>query len=482
MKKSIFSKIFLMNIAIVMVGVLILAVLEYTLISKYIYRERLDTLKDNANAIASFIDSGSSFERLENFLYGFSRSTNKNILIIDKKCRILLASTDSDIYNGAAEYVDLKYCSDVLSNKEHIEEGTLGNIYKTEMFTLQIPIINNANRQVVGAVFISTAAPEMLRMQFQISRIMGLCLLLVVFVSFVFSFALSRGISEPIKRIGSTAKKFAKGDFSSRVEIDEKGYNIMEVSELAETFNDMAYDLEQADNIRNNFISDVSHELRTPMTTIAGFVDGILDETIPPEKQRDYLVIVKDEISRLSGLVNSFLDITRLKNGKLSLEMVDFDINEVIRRTLINFESRIDGKNINVDVEFENESCYVKADVDSIKRVLTNLLDNAIKFTDEGGRIAVKVYGRQQEVCVSVYNTGCGIAGNELKFIFERFYKVDRSRSVNREGTGIGLYIVKDILNQHGKDIRVKSSEGEYAEFTFTLDKGKRPNSEHNTL
>ena len=153
--------------------------------------------------------------------------------------------------------------------------------------------------------------------------------------------------------------------------------------------------------------------------------------------------------------------------------MTVFDINEVIRRILINFENRIASKNINVNIEFETEVCLVKADNDSIKRVLTNLLDNAIKFTDENGEISIKVYTHQQEVFVSIRNTGCGIAESELKFIFDRFYKVDRSRAINREGTGIGLYIVRDILNQHGKDIKVTSREGEFAEFTFSLDKGK---------
>ena len=473
MKRSIFSRIFLINITIVLVGIIMFAGLEYALLSKYVYREKVDTLKDNANAIASVINNGMTVDRLENFLYGFSRSTNKNILIIDKSCRIILASADSEVYDKNAGYVDKKYCREVLENKEHTVEGTLGDVYKTAMFTLQIPVVSSDGSDVSGAIFISTEAPEMMKMKMEIMRILALSMLLVVLIAFLLSFAVSRRISKPIKSIGNAAKEFAKGDFSSRVIFKKNGDNITEITELADTFNDMAFELEQSDNIKNNFISDVSHELRTPMTTIAGFVDGILDDTIPPEKQKDYLMIVKEETARLSGLVNSFLDMTRLKTGKLSLEMTDFDINETIRRILINFENKINDKNISVEVELEKESCYVRADRDSIKRVVTNLLDNAIKFTNEGGKIIVKVYGKQQEVCVSIYNTGCGIAESELKFIFERFYKVDKSRSINREGTGIGLYIVKDILNQHGKDIKVNSREGEFAEFVFTLDKGK---------
>ncbi len=473
MKRSIFSRIFSLNLVVLLISVFSFAALEYTLLSQYIYRERIDTLKDNARAIAGFIEGTSSVENLENFLYGFSRSTQKSILIIDSNCRIVMASADKDVYNKNTVFIDPKYCRDVLNNKETTLKGSLGGVYKYDMFTLQIPIVNGQSDTAIGAIFISTTVPETLRMQMQIIRIILVSVPLVIIVTFIFSYFTSRKLSKPIKSIGKAATEFAHGDFGARVETGKKGYNITEIQELATTFNDMAFSLEQSDNIRNNFISNVSHELRTPMTTISGFIDGILDDTIPPEKQKDYLAIVKDEVSRLSNLVNSFLDIARLKNGNLSLEMTVFDINEVIRRILINFEAKIAAKGINVNIEFETQNCSVRADCDSIKRVLTNLLDNAIKFTNDGGDISIRVYSHRQEVSVAVRNTGCGIAENELKFIFDRFYKVDRSRSVNREGTGIGLYIVKDILKQHGKSIKVTSRENEFAEFEFSLDKAK---------
>ena len=271
----------------------------------------------------------------------------------------------------------------------------------------------------------------------------------------------------------NAVKKFAKGDFSSRVENGKDEHNITEIGELTDSFNDMAFHLEKAEDIRNNFISDVSHELRTPMTSIGGFVDGILDGTIPEERHIEYLTIVKSEISRLSSLVNSFLDVTRKADGIQKLEMSDFDINEVIRRTLFNFESRICEKQIFVDVIFETDGCPVRADKDAITRVMTNLIENAIKFTNDRGTLRISTAVRQQEVSVLVYNTGCGISEDDRKMIFERFYKADKSRSVNCEGTGIGLYIVKEILNRHGKNISVRSNEGEFAEFVFTLDKGK---------
>ncbi len=473
MKRTVFSKIFLNNIIIIMVGMIILTVSGYLLISGAVYHAHVETLKDNARSISGFIRNGVPPERLENFIYGFSHSAKKNILIIDNKGKIIMESTIDDTYNDNVKYVDEKYCESVFSGHEHVERGTLGNVYKADMFTLQLPVVERFSSKVVGAIFISAPAPEMRQMQGQLFKTMSMALVAVLFISLILSYALSKRISNPIKSVVTAVKQFAKGDFSSRVEDDENKTNITEIKELTDAFNNMAFHLEKAEDIRNNFISDVSHELRTPMTSIGGFVDGILDGTIPEEQHKEYLAIVKSEVSRLSSLVNSFLDVTRNAEGRQKLEISNFDINEVIRKTLFNFESRICEKRIFVDLVFETDYCFVKADCDAITRVMTNLIENAIKFTDDEGKLRISTVVRQQEVFVSVYNTGCGISADDKKLIFERFYKVDKSRSVNREGTGIGLYIVREIINRHGKSISVKSTEGEYAEFVFSLDKGK---------
>lgn len=472
MKKTVFSRIFFINIVVIIISMLALAVSGYFLISHHVYKERVDTLKDNANAISGFINSGVPPERLENFLYGFSRSSNKSILIIDKTGKILMASAVEENFNPNVKYIDQKYYQDVLSGREHIDKGTLGGVYTSEMFTLQLPVVAKPE-DVVGAIFISANAPEMFHLQLGLYRTMGIAIIAVLLLSFALSFALSKNISKPIKAIGAAAKSFAKGDFSSRVKIHKNSYNITEIRELTNSFNDMAFSMEKADDIKNNFISDVSHELRTPMTTIGGFVDGILDGTIPEERHAEYLTIVRDEISRLSSLVNSFLDVTRAETLNKTLDFTVFDINETIRRSLISFENQISSKRINVSVAFETDVCMVRADIDGIRQVLTNLMENAVKFTPDDGTIKITVSTRQQEVFVSIYNTGCGISQDDQKLIFERFYKADKSRSINRQGTGIGLYIVKDIINRHGKDITIKSTEGEYAEFTFNLERGK---------
>ncbi len=472
MKRTIFSKVFLNNIIIITVTFLVLTVLGGVFVNEAVEKERDMVVENNARSIESFMRNNIPSEQLKHFLHGVSQSTENNILIVDQEGKIMMASVNDRTYNHEAGYVPLEVCKAVFEGKKDKVQGTLGGVYKTKMVTYQFPFVNFRTNEVTAAIFVSVPVSIVRESQQGILRVVCMIVVLVVVLSFALSYALSRQISKPIREISASVKKFAKGDFSERVGFS-KNYKIREVQELAGTFNGMAFHMEKAEELRNTFISDVSHELRTPMTTISGFVDGILDGTIPPEKQDEYLAIVKDEVLRLSGLVNSFLEVARSEKDNRTLEISDFDFNEVVRRTVLNLESRIIEKEIYVDIVFETDPCFVKADKNLIKSVLTNLLENAIKFTERQGKICISEKIRQHEVVVSVYNTGCGIAAEDKEFIFERFYKGDKSRSINKDGTGIGLYIVRDVLERHGKTISVNSVEGEYAEFVFALEKGK---------
>ncbi len=472
-KRTVFFKVFGVSTLTVFLGIMLLMILQYTLVTSYISSEREKMLRDSAKSLANIINTEASSENLKLILSSYATTNNYDILIVDKTGFIIMKVGVGNIADNDERYVRSDYIKDVKNGEENIIKGTMGGLFSQSMYTFQIPIADVHSKSVAGAIFLSSPMPEETRMNTEILKISLSCMILVIILSFTLSYTLSKRISRPIKRIGQSVKKFATGEFSERVKLEENDYTIKEISELTETFNNMASDLERFEDIRMNFISDVSHELRTPMTTIGGFIDGILDETIPEEKRSDYLKIVQSEVRRLTRLVNSFLDITRMKTDKIDIDPVNFEINEVIRLTLISLEKKIDSKNIQVQVEFCSEVCYVKADSDSIKRVITNLIDNAIKFTDYGGKIVISVTTKLSEVFISIYNTGCGIPKEEQKFIFERFYKVDKSRSLNKEGTGIGLYIVKSIIAAHGKDIKLESREGEYAKFTFSLDKGK---------
>ena len=216
-------------------------------------------------------------------------------------------------------------------------------------------------------------------------------------------------------------------------------------------------------------MADVSHELRTPMTTISGFIDGMLDGTIPPEMQKKYLQIVSDEVKRLSRLVSSLLDVAKIQAGQMTYVMHNFDILETAGKNAFTFKDRVDQKNITLTVDMPQEPVYVKGDEDAIYRVIYNLMDNALKFTPEGGEITLGVSKKDGKAVVYVKNTGQGVSKKDAGHIFERFYKTDKSRGENKKGVGIGLYLVKSIVNAHGEDIYLTSKEGEFAQFAFTL-------------
>ncbi len=469
---TIFSRILIFNIICVSACIIILGSLQIVLVNGYMSRQSEEALTKNADSIVSLIQNNISRDNLSNILRGFSKSSNSHIMIIDNKGSLLINTHDSGFVQKAPAFLPTENCKSVLDGNRNSVIGTMGGIFNETMFTLQVPITASGG-STAGAVMISIPIPEYQRMNNALFRILMGSILAVILISILLSYILAIRLSKPLKNISNSAKEFAKGNLSARVGDIAVKSDVIEIADLAGNFNEMAFELEKVEEIRNSFISDVSHELRTPMTTISGFVYGMIDDTIPQEKQKEYLKIVYNETTRLSRLVNTFLDISKMQTGRLELHKTNFDINEAIRLTVIGLESRINEKNIKVTLNFESDSCFVYADSDSIKRVITNLLDNAVKFTDEYGEIQVAVNHKMQEVFVSVKNTGCGIPEEQQPLIFERLYKVDKSRSMNREGSGIGLYLVKNIIRSHGKNITVNSVEGEYAEFVFSLEKGK---------
>ena len=473
--KTIFSRVLFTNLATVLIGIIILASLEMVLMNNFISRQSENTLSKNAESIVSLINNGISQENLESVLTGFSRSSSSHIIIIGSDGNVLVNTTDSGYWSDRSSSIPIDDLREVLSGRRNSVMGTMNGIFNETMFTLEVPIFNNSRDTVFGAVLISTPIPQRRSTLYEMFKILLFSALVVIIVSFILSYMLSKILANPIKRVSNRVREFAGGDMKARVEIDRFDENVDELTELADSFNNMADTIERSEDVRMSFISDVSHELRTPMTTIGGFIDGILDGTIPPEKQQPYLKIVRDEVTRLSRLVNTFLDITRMQSDKFNLTITDFDINEAIRLIIIGLGHKIDKKNLEVNLIFDRDVSYVKADADKIKMVLTNLIDNAIKFTYDKGTITIETHPKGGEVQISVHNTGVGIPAEQQKIIFERLYKVDKSRAINKEGTGIGLYIVQSMLAAHGKDIRVDSVEGEYAKFTFSLDRGKVP-------
>ena len=295
--------------------------------------------------------------------------------------------------------------------------------------------------------------------------------IVVLLVSFIIIYVMVYRMVRPLREMAQATRSFAEGDFSIRVKVRGKD----EVAQLAAALNNMAVSLSATDNMSRSFIANVSHELKTPMTTISGFVDGILDGTIPPERQEHYLRIVSDEVRRLSRLVKSMLELSRIDNGTVTLKPVNFDLTDAVCNALLSFEQRIEDKRITVEGLPDCDRVPVTADYDLLGQVVYNLLDNAVKFVNEGGVLTVRTYRENGKVWCAIRNSGAGLSAEEMPRVFERFYKTDRSRSLDKTGVGLGLYIVKTVITLHKGEIYVRSVEGEYCEFLFWLpDEGNR--------
>ncbi len=280
-------------------------------------------------------------------------------------------------------------------------------------------------------------------------------------------FYATKRLTSPLQDISRAAEQFGSGDFSARVVVEGDD----EIANVGTAFNNMADSLSKFEAQRRNFVASVSHDLRTPMTTIGGYIDGILDGTIPHAQQAHYLEIVSDEVKRLSRLTTSLLDLTRMEEGKLIASIVNYNAWDVLLSVMCSAERRFAEKNINIP-DLDVCSRFVLCDSDMLYQVLYNLVDNAIKFTPDSGTITVGIEADSAKTYIRVRNTGDGIPLGELQSIFDRFYKADKSRGLDKTGTGLGLYIVKNLVQQMGGDIHAESVVGEYSEFILSLKTG----------
>lgn len=330
------------------------------------------------------------------------------------------------------------------------------------------PTYSQGSNDIIGSVFaiVNSGTTELVN---AVIRIFVSVAVLCLIAGFIMIWILTKRMVTPLQQMSAAAKRFALGDFSYRVKINSND----ELADLGYAFNDMADALDKLENSRRSFVANVSHELKTPMTSIAGFIDGILDGTIPREKQDYYLKIVSDEVRRLSRLVVAMLNMSKMESGDFEMKPKNYNITDQIIHILLTFEQEIEKKNIEVRGLDKVKPCRVLADTDMIYQVVYNLFDNAVKFTNENGYIEVSLKELGDFVQVSIKNSGDGINKTELSRIFERFYKVDKSRSLDAKGAGLGLYIVKMMVEMHGGRIYAKSDSASEAEFVFTLPKAK---------
>ncbi|MDR1209285.1 MAG: HAMP domain-containing histidine kinase [Clostridiales bacterium] len=341
--------------------------------------------------------------------------------------------------------------------------GTMAGVFEGETMTVASPLMKDGS--FLGAVFISVSAREFQDSMTQFMKILFLCAALAVTGAFALIFVTSRTISKPIRDVSAAAKEIAAGSFGKR--LAEAGED--EVGQLARSFNEMADSLDSQEIKRREFIGNISHDLRSPLTSVKGFLTAILDGTIPPEDERRYLAIILEETERLGRLASDIVDVSRIQNMAIELELTVFDLSDLIRRTLALFETRVLAKGISLGVALADERTYVRADRDKIGRVIFNLVDNAVKFSGSGGEVSVETSLVGESVRIIIRDDGRGISAEDQKKIFDRFYKADQSRGEVRFGSGVGLSIVREFARAHGASISIRSATGRGSEFSFDL-------------
>ena len=311
----------------------------------------------------------------------------------------------------------------------------------------------------------TTSAGELIALWKTLATIFFFIAVVVLCIAFISSSIFSLQQVKPLREMADAVRKFGMGEYDTRVE--DYGRKD-EIGDLATAFNAMADSLACSEKRRQEFVANISHELKTPMTTISGFTNGILDGTIPPEKVNDSLQVISSETARLSRLVRKMLDVSALQARESVESQVEFDVSETMVQVMISLEGKIKGRQLDMDVQIPDNPVRVWGDPDGITQVCYNLLDNAAKFATPGTAIAVTITTKGTKAYISVKNRGETIPPEELSMIFDRFHKSDRSRSIDKEGVGLGLYIVKTILNNHKENITVTSRDG-VTEFIFTL-------------
>ena len=485
-KTNIFTKYFLTFAFVFFILLSVLGTSLFIFVNDYSDDIQTNLLKENTESISQTVGSMLSAQDM-NKKYSIEKS------LICETISTISSSIDADIFvcdlDGnvifCRERADTPLFSNSLSQCEkhddiRLDEKILSRVYnqgsvveKTMLLNYQYFIVARSvvsGNNIIGSV-VALASTGFQTLVFDIFRIFLVSAFFCLILAFICIYYLTKSMVKPLQLMSKATKQFAMGDFTYRIKI--RGND--EMADLCRAFNDMAEALDVLEGTRRSFVSNVSHELKTPMTSIAGFIDGILDGTIPKDKQEYYLNIVSTEVRRLSRLVVSMLNMSKIESGDVEMKPSNYDISEQIINILLTFEQKISGKNIEIRGLGELKPAYLIADPDMIYQAIYNLFDNAVKFTNEGGFIQVTLKEHNSEIEVSVKNSGEGIKEEDLSHIFERFYKVDKSRSLDSKGSGLGLYIVKLMIEIHGGRVFAKSDGVDSAEFTFILPKQFSP-------
>ena len=489
MLKTTFSKYLAALVIIILVSFIILSGVVTSLVQNYAFSETEQRLEKESSIVVGVIEAGGVnpiAQELPQVAEAIEPMVNLNsdydVMIIDSTGKIILYTMSEDNNQRKTAVIDTEegFGKINISNfkRRTGEDGDVSYVYNGkigEASDQYMAFAKPVERDGEVEAYVMTLASTDRENNFvKITRQVVInSSIWVMLAAVIAAYFITERIVNPLRRMTNAAKSFAKGDFSARVTV---GNQNDEVAALGTAFNNMADSLEKLEKMRNSFLANISHDLRTPMTTISGFIDGINSGAIPPEKHEYYLGVISAEVHRLSRLVSQLLDVSRLESGERKFNYTDFDIAEVARIILISFEQKIEDKRLDVEFDSEKDGMYVRADKDAIYQVLYNLCHNAIKFAREEGKFRIRISKiTDTKIKVAVYDQGQSLSEEDAKMVFDRFYKTDESRGLDKTGVGLGLYISKTIIDAHGETVGVETINDDGCEFWFTLTEGVQP-------
>lgn len=492
MKKTLFKKYLRITTAVILVSFLIISMTILIFVTNYFKAEKRNLLQQSAGNVAALAANTATNPKKNIYVMNasmmgafaniFAQNIESDIFITDMNGKVIIfAPGDRGGTVDASKNVNPAIMKKALGGR-YSAESTLGGMYPDNYYVVGVPISvvdKDGGETVIGAVFSANNAETFNAFRWSIVKMLVYALMAAFVIAFAVVWLFTYRLVQPLRHMASAAHSFGEGNFSVRVSVT----NDDEIGQLAVAFNNMADSLASSEASSRSFIANVSHELKTPMTTIAGFIDGILDGTIPPEKEKYYLRIVSQEVKRLSRLVRTMLDLSRIDSGALKLRPARFDLTNTILVALLSFEQKIEEKQIEVKGLEGAKSLFVEGDPDMLHQVVYNLIDNAVKFTNEGGYLKITILQGAGRTTVAVENSGPGIAQDELPMVFERFYKTDKSRSRDKNGMGLGLYIVRTIIRLHGGEITAVSEQEKFTRFEFWIpDKAEKPTGDQRRM
>lgn len=465
MRKSVFSEFFTLCAAIISAAIVCVAVVLIIISSEFYKNDKKNFLVANADTVMAVtklsIDSVGDID---------TDYLNNIYLNVTDTTEIVFTLTDS---NGVAlvcseappcSHTGRKIGENILNkvgDEGFFELSSLEHFYPSTVFNLVYKFQAAGKQYYLFSKLSDTPLQQYLTKLIVALAIASSAVLVLVFVAI---YAAVKHLMTPVKEMTLAAKRFGNGDFSEKLYVPEDN----EFGFLANALNEMASSLEATEENRKSFISNVSHELRTPMTTIGGFVDGILDGTIPKSKHNYYLHIVSEEVGRLARLVKSMLNISKYEAGEMEMKKDTFDLMPLLVKVLLMFETRIDDKHVEIR-GIEHGRFMVSADKDLMQQVLYNLVENAVKFVNDGGYIEFAFENKDGSSVMRIRNSGEGLKANEISKVFDRFYKADASRGIDKTGVGLGLSIVRSIIKLHDGKILVRSEPNSFVEFEITI-------------